>query len=44
MFFNFKMIFEAKVEYTIVQYHLVNVNLENVKTGNQIMFFMLKSK
>ncbi len=33
-----------KIEYKIVQYHSVNVSLENVKTGNSIMFFMLKSK
>jgi len=37
-------IFKAKIEYTIVQYHVVNVKLDNVKTGNSIMFFMLKSK
>ena len=33
----------AKIEYTIVQYHVVNVLMENVKTGNSIMFFMLQS-
>ncbi|RNA41160.1 plexin domain-containing 2 [Brachionus plicatilis] len=32
---------DAKIEYTIVQYHVVNIPLENVKTGNSILLFML---
>ena len=36
-------LFKAKFEYTIVQYHSVSVSMENIKTGNSIMFYMLKS-
>lgn len=38
-FFN-----KAKIEYTIVQYHVVNIALEHIKTGNSIILFMLPSK
>ncbi len=40
----YKILSTSKIEYTIVQYHVVNVLMDNVKTGNSIMFFMLKSK
>lgn len=39
----YKILSTSKIEYTIVQYHVVNVLLENIKTGNSIMFFMLKN-
>ena len=39
----YKILSTSKIEYTIVQYHVVNVLVENIKTGNSIMFFMLKN-
>ena len=39
----YKILSTSKIEYTIVQYHVVNVLIENIKTGNSIMFFMLKN-
>jgi len=32
-----------KFEYTIFQYHTVNVSIEDVKTGNSVLLFMLEN-
>ncbi|CAF0899240.1 unnamed protein product [Brachionus calyciflorus] len=37
----YRLISKSKIEYTIVQYHVVSVSMDNIKTGNSIILFML---
>lgn len=39
----YKLLSTSKIEYTIVQYHVINILPENVKTGNSVIFYMLKN-
>lgn len=39
----YKILSTSKIEYTIVQYHMAIVSMDHIRTGNSVMFFMLKN-